>query len=130
MRLPVICSIVLVTSCATRSSAPVAASLPTVNPDRDVAIVPKFNCIDYAGWIARTVDAEKLSQMKRIDALAACNARATKADGAAKLANERANEAEKRARQLGWLSEYGFPIGFGLGAAIAGAVVCTILCRH
>lgn len=119
--------LVCATACAASSTPPPAASLPVVNVESDVVVVPADVCPEYAGWLAMTTDAFIRDELQRIKAATEQRLALERCNGATRLAQQRQKQAEDASAQSAWLSKWGFPLGLGAGVASVLAVFGVVL---
>jgi hypothetical protein len=106
---------------------PAPSSPRTVDPARDVVIVPQDVCPKFGGWICKTQDAQALEEMELIEAETAWKLKLADALGAQFIAEKQRDRALKELDSAGWWKRWGAPLI--AGAATAALVVGVVIGR-
>jgi len=114
-----------VASCAAATQAQQPAS-STVDPYRDVVIIPQDVCPKFGGWIAKTQAAQAAEEFDMINQERECKSKIVDAQGAQRLAELQYKRSEEALSRAAWLAKWGLPIGFALGVAGSAVIAGTI----
>lgn len=112
-------------SCAAATPVPQAAS-STVDPYRDVVIIPQDECPKFGGWIAKTQAAQADEDTHLILQERDWKNKVLDAQGAQKLAEMQFKRSEEALSRASWLARWGFPLGVALGIAGSALVAGTV----
>ncbi len=119
---------VLVTNCAINNRPIAADNIPSsLNVEKEIQIIPKIGCEVYAGWIARSLNAERASQLYRLSLNHNCNTSIEKLSNELKTVNDLNKQNEKDLSKYRWLATYGLPIGIAIGIALTTSIALSVV---
>lgn len=115
----------MLASCAVQTQVPQAAS-NTIDPYRDVVIIPQDVCPKFGGWIAKTPEAQAAEDIDIIKQERTCQLKIEDAHGAQLLAEMQFKRSEEALSRASWLARWGFPLGVALGIAGSALIAGTV----
>lgn len=126
MKLLMSCYCAFAIACQSNKPPPQASSR-TVDPMRDVVIIPQDVCPKFGGWIAKTQDAQILEEKVMLEQDRDYRLRIADAQGAQFLAESQRDRAIEELDKASWWSRWGLPIGVGFGVIVTGLAATGLI---